>query len=128
MSLCQRSLFVMGTALLVSCASEPPPSTATIQPHVIGNAKTISSADLHTILALERDAIIKEFHSAPTSMTIRVINHNHVMVFFEVRGQQCGDPVDRLGGKWRRPGGPRATIVRSNHALEPTAGRRDAHS
>jgi hypothetical protein len=123
-----RKLLVLATALLASCAEEPPVSTtpkAPVQPHFIGSVKSISSADMRAIADLERDAIVKEFHSAPTSMTIRVINHNHVMVFFEVRGQQCGDPVDRVGGKWRRPGGPRATIVRSNHALEPTAGRCD---
>jgi hypothetical protein len=120
-----RRLLLLSIALLPSCAEQPRVSitpTTPVQPHFIGSVKSISSADMRAIVDLERDAITKEFRSPPNSITVRVINHNHVMVFFDVRGcQQCGDPIDRVDGKWRRPGGPRATIVGSNHAVELTA-------
>jgi hypothetical protein len=117
-----RKLLVLATALLASCAEEPPASTVAVQPHFIGSVKSISSADRRTIVDLERDAIIKEFHSQPTSMTIRVINHDHVMIFFVVRGQQCGEPVDRIKGKWTRPNAPRVTVVGlTNRSSRPLA-------
>ena len=122
--------FVFAASLLISCAEqEPAHATATpVRPQIIGNVKSLSSADLRTILDLERDAILKEFHSPPTSITIRVINPNHVMFFFDVRGQQCGNPLDRVNGKWSRPAGPRVIVVGSNQAMQPTAGRSEVAS
>jgi hypothetical protein len=85
-------------------------STAIAHPRVIGKVKSISSDDMRTILELERDAILKEFHSLPTSVTVEVVNHNYVSISFTVRGQQCGDAVYRIRGKWERPDLPRATV------------------
>ena len=131
MALPRLALVFFGPVLLAGCADQanvpaPNVSAAPVRPRIIGNVKSVSSADLRTILDLERDAIAKEFRSPPTSITVRVINHNSVMVFFDVRGQQCGDPVDRVRGKWRRPDRPRVIVVGSNHALQPTADRSDA--
>jgi hypothetical protein len=102
---------LMATVLLASCAAEPTARTGVFQPHFIGNVQSISSADKRTILELQRDAILKEFRALPNSITVRVINHNYVMVFYEVRNHQCGDPVQRVKGKWTRPPGPRVTVA-----------------
>ena len=125
MSIPGGALLFSGVVLLGACAEQVnvAGAPAPVRPQVIGKVKSLSFADIRTILDLERDAIVKEFHSPPSSITIRVIDHNHVMIFFEVRGQQYGDPVDRIQGKWKRPGGPRATIVGPNQALERTADR-----
>ena len=119
--------FICAASLLIGCAEQEPThvTAAPVRPQIIGNVKSISSADLRTILDLERDAILKEFHSPPTSITVRVINHNHVMVFFDVPGHQCGEPVDRVAGKWTRPPGPRVIVVGSNQALQLTTGRHE---
>ena len=110
MSICNRAVFALAIALLSGCAGEPVASTASAHPRVIGKVKSISSEDLRIILELERDGILKEFHSLPTSVTVEVVNHNYVSISFTVRGQQCGDAVYRIRGKWTRPNLPRATI------------------
>jgi len=131
MLLCRLALLFFGAVLLSGCADQanvpaPNVSAAPVHPQIVGNTKSISSADTRTIIDLEHAAILKEFHAFPTSMTVHVINHNHVFIFFDVGGQQCGDPVDRVSGKWRRPDRPRVIVVGSNHALQPTDGRSDA--
>src|SRR4029077_1191073 len=60
-------------ALLTGCVDEPVASTAIAHPRVI--------------LQLERDRILKEFHSLPSSVTVEVVNHNYVSISFTVRGQ-----------------------------------------
>jgi hypothetical protein len=121
MIICERNVLIMVTVLLASCAAQPPARMGAFQPHFIGNVKSVSAADKRTILELQRDAILKEFRALPDSITVRVINHNYVMVFYDVRGHQCGDPVERKKGKWTRPPGPRVTVVgltnRSNQPL-----------
>jgi hypothetical protein len=116
---------LVATAMPTSCAAQPPARTGAFQPHFIGNVNSISSTDKRAILAFERAAILKEFHVLPDSITVRVINHNHVMVFYDVRDHQCGEPVDRTGGRWKGPGGPRVILSGSNQALQPTTGRSD---
>ena len=105
-----RELLVVATAFLASCAEQQPARIGAFQPHFIGNVNSISSTDKHAILAFERAAILTEFHALPDSITVRVINHNHVMVFYDVREHQCGEPVDRIGRKWKGPGGPRVIV------------------
>ena len=87
MSICNRALFVVAMALLTDCIEEPVASTAIAHPRVIGKVKSISSDDIRTILQLERDGILKEFHSLPSSVTVEVVNHNYVSISFTVRGQ-----------------------------------------
>jgi hypothetical protein len=110
MSIYNRALFVVAMALFSGCVGEPAASTAIAHPRVIGKVKSISSDDMRTILELERDGILKEFHSLPTSVTVEVVNHNYVSISFTVRGWQCGDAVYRIRGKWTRPNLPRAII------------------
>ena len=110
MSIRKRALFVVAMALLSGCVDEPAAGTAIAHPRVIGKVKSISSDDIRTILQLERDGILKEFHSLPTSITVEVVNHNYVSISFTVRGQQCGDAIYRIRGKWTRPNIPRATV------------------
>jgi hypothetical protein len=124
MSAASLASFVFSALLLASCAEPAHVAVTPVRPQIIGNVKSVSSADIRAILDLIHTAMLKEHHSLPTSMTLCVIDHDHVMIFSEYSGHQYGDPVERKKGKWTLPEGPRVTVVRSNQTLQPTADRR----
>jgi hypothetical protein len=105
------ALISLGAVLLASCASQPNPPVAPVRPRIIGNVKSVLSADLRAILDLARDAMLKEHHFLPTTITVRIIDHDHVMIFSEYAGHLYGDPVERKKGKWKLAEGPRVTIA-----------------
>jgi hypothetical protein len=109
--------------LLASCADQATVPLTPVHPRIIGNVKSVSSADIRTILDLARDAMLREHHSLPTAITLRVIGHDHVMIFSDYPGHQYGDAAERKKGKWKLAAGPRVTIAGlTKRCSQPLAG------
>jgi uncharacterized lipoprotein YajG len=107
-------LTALVAALMVGgCADEsryvrlPGPGPAAIpraphQPTIEGSVKSVSSADIHEVIRLKQQDMVKEYGKVLPIYTVRVHSHNHIEVqYWGPDGVEFWRDARRVKGRWK---------------------------
>jgi hypothetical protein len=96
------------TISLIGCTApkqSPPPWTiqppAPAHPAIEGGVKSVTSTDIHAILAFMHRHIIKEHGSLVPIYSVHIIDHNNASVDWWNNGVHTYTPLERVKGKWQ---------------------------
>ena len=95
------------------CAEEPryvslpgpgpaaiPPAPS--HPKIEGHVKSVSSADIHEVIRLKQQDMLKEYGKVLPIYTVRVHSHNHIEVqYWGADGVEFWRDARRVKGRWR---------------------------
>ena len=103
-------------ACLEACAQPPIPEGDVFT--LYGDRHTMSDADFERALDVVREDAIKRYGAQVPITRVYVVDQNHITVRYWPKDIERWANLGRIHGRW-------AITKRSNHALQPTAGRSD---
>ena len=72
------------------------------QPTIEGSVKSVSSADIHEVIRLKQQDMVKEYGKVLPIYTVRVHSHNHIEVqYWGPDGVEFWRDARRVKGRWK---------------------------
>ena len=104
---------LVAALIVAGCADEPQyvrlpgPGPAAIprppnHPKIEGDVKSVSSADIHEVIRLKQQDMLKEYGKVLPIYTVRVHSHNHIEVqYWGPDGVEFWRDARRVKGRWK---------------------------
>jgi hypothetical protein len=108
-----RVLSLLGALAMLSCVSHgppPPPAHLVIE----GDSKSVSHADIRTVLGIVRKDLVTRFGSAYPIYAVRVSDHDHIDVCYWPNGIHTRAVLWRVKGKWTLQPFERVVVPNAN--------------